>query len=77
LEAFEILKLVLISAPCLILSEVASDAMFITVATNASTMGIATVMLQDQGGGLQLVSPFVLWSTARLQSAYMPPTRPV
>jgi hypothetical protein len=27
-----------------------------TVATYASTMGIATLMLQDQGGGLQLVS---------------------
>jgi hypothetical protein len=55
LEAFETLKLRLISAPCLILPEVGSDATF-TVATEASTVGIATVMLQDQGGGLQPVS---------------------
>jgi hypothetical protein len=55
LEAFETLKLRLISAPCLILPEVRSDATF-TVATYASTLGIATVMLQDQGGGLQQVS---------------------
>jgi hypothetical protein len=41
----------------MILPEVSSDAMF-TVATNISTMGIATVMLQDQGGGLQPVSYF-------------------
>jgi hypothetical protein len=37
LEDFETLKLRLISAPCLILPEVSSDAMF-TVATNASTV---------------------------------------
>jgi hypothetical protein len=55
LEAFDTLKLRLISAPCLIFPEASSDAMF-TVPTDASTMGIATVMLQDQGGGLQLVS---------------------
>jgi hypothetical protein len=56
LEAFETLcKLRLISAPCLILPEVSSDATF-TVARDASSMGIASVMLQDQGGGLQLVS---------------------
>jgi hypothetical protein len=30
-----------------------------TVATYASTMGIAVVTLQDQGGGLQLVSIWV------------------
>jgi hypothetical protein len=36
----------------LILPKVSSDAMF-TVATDSSTLGIATVMLQDQGGGLQ------------------------
>jgi hypothetical protein len=54
LEAFEALKLRLISAPCLILPEVTSDATF-TVATYASTVGIATVLLQDQGGGLQLI----------------------
>jgi hypothetical protein len=57
LEAFETLKLRLISAPCLILPEVSSDATF-TVATYASSMGIATVILQDQGGGLQQVSYF-------------------
>jgi hypothetical protein len=39
----------------MILSEVSSDATF-TVATNASTLGIAPVSLQDHGGGLQLVS---------------------
>jgi hypothetical protein len=55
LEAFETLKLRLISAPCLILPEVGSDATF-TVATVASTLGIATIMLQDQGGGLSPVS---------------------
>jgi hypothetical protein len=55
LEAFETLKLVLISAPCLILPEVGSDATFI-VATYASTVGIAAIMLQDQGRGLQPVS---------------------
>jgi hypothetical protein len=46
LEAFETLKLRLISAPCLILPEVGSDATF-TVATDASTLGIAAVLLQD------------------------------
>jgi hypothetical protein len=55
LEAFETLKLRLISAPCLILPEVGSDASF-TVATNASTMGIAAVLLQGQGRGLQTIS---------------------
>jgi hypothetical protein len=55
LEAFETLKLRLISAPCMILPDVGSDASF-TVATDASTVGIATVILQDRGGGLQLVS---------------------
>jgi hypothetical protein len=49
LEAFETLKLRLISAPCLILPEVRSDATF-TVATHASSVGIAAIMLQDQGG---------------------------
>jgi hypothetical protein len=47
LEAFQTLKLRLISAPCMILPEVTSDATF-TVATNASTMGVAAFMLQDQ-----------------------------
>jgi hypothetical protein len=46
LEAFETLKLRLISAPCLIRPEIGSDATF-TVATDASTVGIAAVMLQD------------------------------
>jgi hypothetical protein len=55
LEAFETLKLRLISAPCLILPEVGSDAT-INVATNTSSMGIAALLLQDQGGGLQPVS---------------------
>jgi hypothetical protein len=55
LEAFETLKLRLISAPCLILPEVSSDATF-TVATYASSVGIASVLLQDQGGGLQPLS---------------------
>jgi hypothetical protein len=58
LEAFETLKLRLISAPCLILPEVSSDATF-TVATDASTMEIVAVLLQDQGGGLQTVSYWV------------------
>jgi hypothetical protein len=56
LEAFETLKLRLISAPCVILvTEVSSDATF-TVAIDASTLGIATILLQDQGGGLQPLS---------------------
>ena len=55
LETFGTLKLRLISAPCLIFPEVGSDATF-TVATDASTVGIAAVLLQDQGGGLQPVS---------------------
>jgi hypothetical protein len=55
LEAFETLELRLISAPCLILPEVSSDATF-TVVIDASSMGIATVLLQDQGGGLHPVS---------------------
>jgi hypothetical protein len=40
------------------LPEVSSDATF-TVATDASTVGIASVMLQDQGGGLQ---PVFYWA---------------
>jgi hypothetical protein len=55
LEAFETLKLRLISAPSLILPEVNSDATF-TVVTYASTMGIAAMMLQDQGVGFRQVS---------------------
>jgi hypothetical protein len=56
LEASEILKLRLISAPCLILPEVVSSDMTFAVATHASNVGIATVLLQDQGGGLQPIS---------------------
>jgi hypothetical protein len=55
LQAFETFKLRFISAPCLTLPEVNSDATF-TVARDASTMGIAAILLQDQGGGLPLVS---------------------
>jgi hypothetical protein len=55
LEAFETLKLRLIPAPCLILPDVSSDGTF-TVATYASSVGIATIMWQDQGRGLQPVS---------------------
>jgi hypothetical protein len=55
LEAFETLKLRLISTPCIILPEVRSDATF-TVATYALSVGIAVFMLQDQGGGLQPIS---------------------
>jgi hypothetical protein len=51
-EAFETLKLRLISAPCLILPEINSDAMF-TVATYVATLGTAGALLKDQGGGLQ------------------------
>jgi hypothetical protein len=39
----------------MILPEVCSDAMF-TVATDASIVGIAAIMLQDQGGGRQKYS---------------------
>jgi hypothetical protein len=55
LETFETLKLRLISAPCQILPEVGSDATF-TVATYASRVGVAAILLQDQGRGLQPVS---------------------
>jgi hypothetical protein len=55
LEAFETLKLRLISVPSLIPPEVSSDAMF-TVVTNASTLRIAVFLLQDQGRGLQTIS---------------------
>jgi hypothetical protein len=54
LKAFKTLKLWLITAPCeILIPEVSSDAMF-TVATNASAVGTGTVLLQDQGRGLQL-----------------------
>jgi hypothetical protein len=55
LEVFDAFKLRLISAPCMILPQVISDALY-TVATNASKAGIAAIWLQDQGGGLELVS---------------------
>jgi hypothetical protein len=48
LEAFETPTLRLISAPCKILPEVSSDAMF-TVATNALIVGIAVLLLQNLG----------------------------
>jgi hypothetical protein len=54
LEAFKTRMLRLISAPCLILPEVSSDAMF-SVAANASSKGIAAILLQDQGGRPQLI----------------------
>jgi hypothetical protein len=41
------------------LHEVSSDAKF-TVTTYASLVGIAVALLQDQGGGLQLVSYWAL-----------------
>jgi hypothetical protein len=56
LEAFETLKLRRLSAPCLILPGVISSDATFTVDTYASTLGIATLMLQYQGGGLQPVS---------------------
>jgi hypothetical protein len=49
LEAIETLKLRLISAPCMLLPEVGSDATS-TVATDVSTLRIATVLLHEQGG---------------------------
>lgn len=57
-EAFETLKLRLISAPCLAIPEVGTDATFI-VATDASNVGLAAVLLQDQGGGPQ---PVAYWA---------------
>jgi hypothetical protein len=54
IEAFEILELGLISAPCLVLPKVSSDATF-TVATNASAVGASIALLQDNGGGLRQV----------------------
>jgi hypothetical protein len=54
-ESFETLKLRLISAPYEILPDASSDATF-TVATYVLTMGIAAIMLQDQGGGLKSAS---------------------
>jgi hypothetical protein len=47
LEAYDTLKLRLISAPCLICPKVSFDATF-AVATNASTVGIAAISLYDQ-----------------------------
>jgi hypothetical protein len=60
-EAFEAFKLQLISAPCSILADVSSDATF-TVGTYTLTVGITTVMLRDQVGGLQ---PFSQWARKR------------
>jgi hypothetical protein len=63
LEAFETHKLRLISVPCMILPEVSSDATY-TVAIDASTMGIATILLQGQREGLKPSS----YSTRKLNS---------
>jgi hypothetical protein len=57
LEDFDTLELRLISARCVILLEVSSDAMF-TVATHASTVRIVAIMLQGQGG----LQPFSNWA---------------
>jgi hypothetical protein len=55
MELFETRKLRLISAPCLVLPEVSSDATF-TVAIGVSAVGIACALVQDHGGGLPAVS---------------------
>jgi hypothetical protein len=68
---FETLKLRLMSAACHILLGVSSDAIF-TVATHASTVGFSSVMLQDQGGGLQ---PLSYW--ARIKMSVEIPTLPM
>jgi hypothetical protein len=51
LEPFQTLKRRLISAPCLVLPEVSSNATF-TVATYASAVSIATALPQYQRGSL-------------------------
>jgi hypothetical protein len=63
MDAFDILKLRLIFAPCLVLPEVSSDATS-TMATYASVVGIAFVLLQDQRGGLETTS----YSARKLKS---------
>jgi hypothetical protein len=80
LEAFDTLKLRLISAPCLILPDVImftvatyAHAMF-TVATNASIVGIATLMLQSQGRGLQPISH---WARKLIHMSVATPTLPM
>jgi hypothetical protein len=55
LEAYDIVKLRLVSGPCVVLPQVSSDATF-TVATNASSLEIAAVMLQDQEGKYKPIS---------------------
>jgi hypothetical protein len=55
MEPSETRKLRLISAPCVVLLEVGSDAT-LTVAISVSAVGIAAVLLQDHGGGLQALS---------------------
>ena len=57
-EAFETLRLRLISAPCLLIPDIGTDVTF-TVATDASNVGLAAVLLQDQGGGPQ---PVAYWA---------------
>ena len=51
--AFKVLVCRLISAPVLVLPDTRFGATF-TIATNASNVGIAGVLLQDQGFGLGL-----------------------
>ena len=51
--AFKVLVCRLISAPVLALSDTRIGAMF-AIATDASNVGIARVLLQDQGFGLGL-----------------------
>jgi hypothetical protein len=66
LEAFETLMLRLISAPCMILPEVSSDATC-TVATYALSVGIASLLLQDQGGGLQPIKIEIVYNMYRMR----------
>jgi hypothetical protein len=64
MEAFETLKIRLISVSCLVLPEVSSDAT-LPKGTYASSLRIACVLLQDHGGVLQ---PFSYWAR-KLNSA--------
>jgi hypothetical protein len=72
MDAFETLKLRLISTPCLVLHEVSSDATF-TVATYASAVDTAYVLLQDQGGCLQPISHWARkFNYAERGNSYLP-----
>jgi hypothetical protein len=64
MEAFETLKIRLISVSCLVLPEVSSDAT-LPKHTYASSLRIACVLLQDHGGNLQ---PFT-YMARKLNSA--------